>query len=204
MRTACGGPGATRSLSGAAPGAAGPGEGLGRRSGPPRAEQLSSLPPSRLPRRIASPPVQLPRLPHRFEHRVLRLICALPPRMQRRLFPGPVIDGFEPAPDISALLWLARLVGGGDFSGGGLLTPLEARQRALSESTVVDGPRRLRLPVEDLTIPGPSGPLGARLYLPPQRAPEPPPLIVYYHGGGWVVGNLDTHDSACRFLALSS
>jgi acetyl esterase len=124
--------------------------------------------------------------------------------MQRRLFPGPVIDGFEPAPDISALLWLARLVGGGDFSGGGLLTPLEARQRALSESIVVDGPRRLRLPVEDLTIPGPSGPLGARLYLPPQRAPEPPPLIVYYHGGGWVVGNLDTHDSACRFLALSS
>src|SRR5262249_28858841 len=24
---------------------------------------------------------------------------------------------------------------------------------------------------------------------------------VYYHGGGWVVGDLDTHDPLCRFLA---
>jgi acetyl esterase len=148
--------------------------------------------------------VELPRLPHRVEHRFLRLICGLPPRLQRRIFPAPRIDGVEPAPEISALLWLARLVGGGDFSGGGLLTPLEARQRALSESIVVDGPRRLPLPVEDLEIPGPSGPLGARLYIPPQQGPEPRPLVVFYHGGGWVVGDLDTHDSACRFLALSS
>lgn len=26
-------------------------------------------------------------------------------------------------------------------------------------------------------------------------------LLVYYHGGGWVIGNLDTHDSVCRSLA---
>ena len=31
--------------------------------------------------------------------------------------------------------------------------------------------------------------------------PPPPPLLVYYHGGGWVIGDLDTHDGACRFLA---
>jgi len=27
------------------------------------------------------------------------------------------------------------------------------------------------------------------------------PVVVYFHGGGWVLGNLDTHDSLCRRLA---
>jgi len=27
------------------------------------------------------------------------------------------------------------------------------------------------------------------------------PALVYFHGGGWVIGNLDTHDSLCRHLA---
>ncbi|HVB94113.1 MAG TPA: alpha/beta hydrolase [Acidimicrobiales bacterium] len=31
-----------------------------------------------------------------------------------------------------------------------------------------------------------------------------PPAIVYYHGGGWVVGDLVSHDSACRLLAAIS
>jgi acetyl esterase/lipase len=27
------------------------------------------------------------------------------------------------------------------------------------------------------------------------------PALVFFHGGGWVIGNLDTHDVACRKLA---
>ena len=27
------------------------------------------------------------------------------------------------------------------------------------------------------------------------------PCLVYYHGGGWVIGDLETHDSPCRLLA---
>ncbi len=30
------------------------------------------------------------------------------------------------------------------------------------------------------------------------------PAVVYFHGGGWVVGNLDTHDSVARSLANDS
>ena len=30
------------------------------------------------------------------------------------------------------------------------------------------------------------------------------PAIVYFHGGGWVIGDLDTHDSVCRQLALGT
>jgi acetyl esterase len=29
-------------------------------------------------------------------------------------------------------------------------------------------------------------------------------LLVYFHGGGWVVGDLETHDSTCRALAAES
>jgi acetyl esterase len=27
------------------------------------------------------------------------------------------------------------------------------------------------------------------------------PVLVYFHGGGWVIGNIDSHDSVCRHLA---
>ena len=29
-------------------------------------------------------------------------------------------------------------------------------------------------------------------------------MLVHFHGGGWMVGDLETHDSACRFLAAHS
>ena len=33
------------------------------------------------------------------------------------------------------------------------------------------------------------------------RAADILPALVYFHGGGWVIGDLDTHDSLCRHLA---
>jgi acetyl esterase len=53
--------------------------------------------------------------------------------------------------------------------------------------------------VEDLTVPGASGPLRARLYRPNQESHLP--TVVYLHGGGFVIGDLDTHDNICRELA---
>ena len=29
-------------------------------------------------------------------------------------------------------------------------------------------------------------------------------MLVYLHGGGWVVGDIETHDVPCRFLARHS
>ena len=52
--------------------------------------------------------------------------------------------------------------------------------------------------VEERELPGA---LPARLYVP--NAPSPG-LVVYYHGGGWTVGDLDTHDGACCFLASAA
>ena len=42
----------------------------------------------------------------------------------------------------------------------------------------------------------------ARLYRP--SGDEDIGLLVYFHGGGWVVGDLETHDSTCRALAAES
>ncbi|QBD76912.1 alpha/beta hydrolase [Ktedonosporobacter rubrisoli] len=53
--------------------------------------------------------------------------------------------------------------------------------------------------VEQVKIPGPGGPLPLRIYTPAGTGPFP--VLVYFHGGGWVVCNLETHDSLCRTLA---
>ncbi|HUF22445.1 MAG TPA: alpha/beta hydrolase, partial [Burkholderiales bacterium] len=55
---------------------------------------------------------------------------------------------------------------------------------------------------EDRRIPGPAGAIPIRIYRPREPgAGEKFPILVWYHGGGFVIGNLDTHDSVCRLLA---
>jgi acetyl esterase len=57
----------------------------------------------------------------------------------------------------------------------------------------------------DETIPGADGqPMRLRFYVPPGAPAAPLPTLVFFHGGGWVAGDLDTHDSTCRWLALKS
>ena len=61
--------------------------------------------------------------------------------------------------------------------------------------------------VTDLRAPGPLGPISLRLYrplLPAAYGTEPLPVLVFFHGGGWVIGDLDTHDTLCRQLANAS
>lgn len=52
--------------------------------------------------------------------------------------------------------------------------------------------------VRDITVPGAAGDLAARVYRPTEG---PLPTTVFFHGGGWVIGDLDTHDLACRQIA---
>jgi acetyl esterase len=53
-----------------------------------------------------------------------------------------------------------------------------------------------------LLAPGEAGPVPVRAYRPKGAGKdEVLPALVYFHGGGWVIGDLDTHDTVCRTLA---
>ncbi|WP_438287167.1 alpha/beta hydrolase, partial [Mycolicibacterium porcinum] len=57
--------------------------------------------------------------------------------------------------------------------------------------------------VEDRTVPGPAGEIPVRIYHPLDSADAGTglPVLVYFHGGGFVLCDLDSHDSCCRRLA---
>ena len=55
--------------------------------------------------------------------------------------------------------------------------------------------------VENREIPGPQGQIPIRVYTPRDAGSAQQAVVVYFHGGGWVIGDLDTHDSVCRYLA---
>lgn len=56
----------------------------------------------------------------------------------------------------------------------------------------------------DGSFAGPGGAIRYRRYRPLGVAAGLLPTLVYYHGGGFVIGNLETHDSTCRRLANQS
>ena len=148
---------------------------------------------------------ELPRLPPAVEHRFLRFVCGLPPRVQRRLFGAPpVIDGQRLEDDIHALLRIAQLFRGDSLRSKG--APSEARLERLREARIVaHRPPIAMARIESVQIPGPGGDVAARLYVPPGAESQGAlPLLVYFHGGGWVIGDLETHDDPCRFLAAHS
>jgi len=131
---------------------------------------------------------------------VVRAACGLPPRVQRLLFGRPPrLDGLELAPDIHVLLRLAEMTGEASLVEGRTVERARAENR--EGAPIVAGPPRPMARVEALTIPGPAGEIPARLYVSLGGPRAPQPLLVYYHGGGWVIGDLDTHDGVCRFLA---
>ncbi|WP_234801969.1 alpha/beta hydrolase [Mycolicibacterium conceptionense] len=56
--------------------------------------------------------------------------------------------------------------------------------------------------VEDRSVPGPAGEIPVRIYHPLDAGADTAlPVLVYFHGGGFVLCDLDSHDSCCRRLA---
>ena len=82
------------------------------------------------------------------------------------------------------------------------MSPADARVAYQGAAEVLEPPRAPLARVEDLAISASDGtPLRARLYAPTR---EQLPVMLYLHGGGFVIGNLETHDSLCRQLARRS
>jgi len=127
-----------------------------------------------------------------------RGLLGLPERAVRLLAGKQVrIDGQELHPEVKLLLRLTALSPERDLR---TLSPPEARADLRRLALSLAGPKVPVERVEELELPGPAGPIGARLYVPEHEEPRLP-MLVYLHGGGWVRGDLDTHDNTCRFLA---
>ena len=76
------------------------------------------------------------------------------------------------------------------------------RMRAnMVKETALVGGRQMVGDVRDLSVAG----RPARHFIPSAPVtPAPGPLLVYLHGGGFIEGDLNTHDAACRVLAERS
>ena len=78
------------------------------------------------------------------------------------------------------------------------LAPDEARA-GFALLAEVSGPPEVAVPTEDRTVPGPAGEIPVRVYRPVTDSALP--VVVFFHGGGWVIGDLDSHDTVCHRLA---
>jgi acetyl esterase len=83
------------------------------------------------------------------------------------------------------------------------LSPTEAREYYRQARFVTNPEPPLLKSVEPLAIEAASGVIPARVYTPRtlRQGDGLAPCLVFFHGGGWVIGDLDTHDVACRKLA---
>jgi acetyl esterase len=138
------------------------------------------------------------RLSDRVQFYGARALTALPPSAQVRLGGGRpvVIDGQTLDPELQLLLHLRERMGTPGMSAS---TPEAARRQARREARAYAG-RVIEVgAVRDLEVPADHGPLRARHYA-PEEPGGPQPLLVYYHGGGFVIGDLDVYDQACRLL----
>jgi acetyl esterase len=84
-------------------------------------------------------------------------------------------------------------------------TPAEARDGMLRARPVFQPDAPDVAEVRALTAPGPAGPIPLRLYRPiGALSGTALPVLVFYHGGGWVIGDLESHDTLCRQLCNAS
>lgn len=102
-------------------------------------------------------------------------------------------------PGAQAVLDLIRASGRPPYE---TLTPPEAREMSRAARAVLQPDPPDMAEVRELRASGPAGPIPLRLYRALGATPGVPLAgLVYFHGGGWVIGDLDTHDTLCRQIA---
>ena len=103
------------------------------------------------------------------------------------------------APDAQVILDMVKAAGRPAFH---TITPQEARVFYAAGRTLLQPEPQDVAEVKNLSAPGPHGDIPLRFYRGKNTQPEQAlPCLIYYHGGGWVLGDLDSHDTVCRRLA---
>lgn len=135
-------------------------------------------------------------LRHRIASSVVRTLFHAPAAWLARLAPRrPAGDPLDPR--LAFLLHASNRLRLDELTSH---DPVKARRRTRRSLPLLAGPRRPLTRVHETTFAGPGGPLRLRIYEPHKLA-RPAPALLYIHGGGWVIGDLDTHDSPCSRLA---
>jgi acetyl esterase len=132
---------------------------------------------------------------------VVSALVGLPHPLMRLLVGRPVLlDGQRLDLEAQLALRLLALAGEEPLDR---MTPAAARARTLDHARTFARRKTQVGRVEDVPVAGASGQLRGRLYAPESSGggSAASGLLVYFHGGGFVVGDLETHDSVCRFLS---
>ncbi|MEU9148354.1 alpha/beta hydrolase [Streptomyces sp. NPDC048349] len=111
-------------------------------------------------------------------------------------------EGLDPA----ALPYLEAMAAAFPDLGGGVTDAREARRILAAAPRPPAHPPRVPAAL-DRTVPGPPGapPVPVRIYRPdPRQWPGPRPTVVFLHGGGFVLCDLDTHDTTVRTLCRTA
>ena len=130
----------------------------------------------------------------------VKVIPRLPDAAKRLLSGGRAvtIDGNTLDPSLQMLLAAQRATG-----VDGLVIADDARASRANFAALSQTLNERDVRVADIrpvSIPGPAGTIPARHYRPTVGG-DPAPLLVFFHGGGWVLGDLDSYDSACRLIS---
>lgn len=99
--------------------------------------------------------------------------------------------------DVQNLLTMMASVGGPQMHE---VPPGEARAMYLQMGAIAERPLPDGVATHDLEIPGPVRPIPLRTYR-PEGAGTDGTVIMFFHGGGWVIGDLESHNSLCGEIA---
>lgn len=129
----------------------------------------------------------------------VKVIPRLPNAVKRLASGGRAItiDGNTLDPSLQMMLAAQRSMGINGLSVADDPIATRVNFRQLAES--LDEPDVRVAEIRAVSIPGPVGVIPARHYRPPVGG-DAAPLLVFFHGGGWVIGDLETHDAACRLI----
>lgn len=135
--------------------------------------------------------------PPKIVNRVVRALFALP-ESARRAIAGPPIwrDGQQLDLDNQLLLRVAAKAAAPLSEG----TAAQVRREFDRSAQILIRTPSDPVSIRGLHIPNGSYDIPARLYT-PIDLPTGSGLLVFFHGGGFVLGNLASHDSVCRYLA---
>ncbi len=99
--------------------------------------------------------------------------------------------------DVKQLLGMMAAVEGPQMHE---VDPATARAMYLQMGAIAERPVPVDVTLTDISIPGPAGGIPARSYR-PANAVADGTTIVFYHGGGWVIGDLESHNSLAAEIA---